>query len=43
MFRSRLDQIINMKHPLIALAGQIEWSYFENTFGEFYVEKKSSG
>ena len=40
LFRSRLDQIVNMKHELILLAGRIDWSYFEKEFGAFYVEKK---
>ncbi len=26
LFRSRLDQIINMKHPLVALADRIDWA-----------------
>jgi IS5 family transposase len=40
LFRSRLDQIVNMKHELIVLAQRIDWSYFEKEFGAFYVEKK---
>ncbi len=40
LFRNRLDQIVNMKHELILLAQNIDWSYFEKEFGAFYVEKK---
>ena len=29
MFRSRLDNILNHRHPLFRLAGQIDWSFFE--------------
>ena len=26
LFRARLDQIINMKHELVQLAGKIDWT-----------------
>jgi IS5 family transposase len=38
LFRSRLDQIINQRHPLYRLANQIDWSYFEDKFGPSYVD-----
>jgi IS5 family transposase len=38
LFRSRLDQILNDKHPLFRLADSIDWSYFEREFGQYYVE-----
>lgn len=38
LFRSRLAQIINTKHPLCQLAQAIDWSYFEQEFGPLYVE-----
>jgi len=38
LFRSRLDQMINRKHPLFVLAHQIDWSYFEKKFGPTYVD-----
>lgn len=41
-FQSRLDQILNMKHPLCILAQQIEWEYFEKEFGPFYSESQGS-
>jgi IS5 family transposase len=40
LFRSRLDQILNHKQSLFILAGQIDWSFFENEFGPTYVENK---
>lgn len=42
LFRSRLDQLIDHRHPLYQLANQIEWSYFEEKFGETYVENVGS-
>src|SRR3990170_2733658 len=39
MFRSRLDNILNTRHPLFNLARKIDWSVFENEFGALYVEK----
>ncbi|MET4323128.1 hypothetical protein ABIC02_006917 [Bradyrhizobium sp. RT5a] len=36
LFRSRLDQIIEMKHPLVALT--VEWGCLEERFGEFYTD-----
>jgi IS5 family transposase len=38
MFKSRLDQILDPKHPLFVLAGKIDWKYFENELGEYYAE-----
>src|ERR1700689_2412054 len=29
LFRARLDQIINMKHELILLAGKIDWDWID--------------
>jgi len=42
LFQSRLDQILNMKHPLCVLAQKIDWSYFEKAFGKYYSENKGS-
>lgn len=39
LFQSRLDQILNHKHPLFRLANKIDWSYFEKEFGALYTEK----
>ena len=38
MFRSRLDNILNTRHPLFKLAGKIDWSVFEQEFGPLYCE-----
>ena len=38
LFRSRLDQILNSKHPLYQLANQIDWTFFEEQFGPTYDE-----
>ena len=29
LFRARLDQIINMKHELVLLAGKIDWDWID--------------
>ena len=29
LFRARLDQIINLKHELAQLAGQIDWDFID--------------
>jgi IS5 family transposase len=39
LFRSRLEQILNPKHPLFRLAGQIDWTYFETELGNTYEER----
>jgi IS5 family transposase len=38
LFQSRLDQIINLEHPLAKLARAIDWSVFEAEFGPCYCE-----
>src|ERR1700704_2821588 len=38
LFRSRLDQIIDMKHPLVALARTVDWGFLEGRFGEVYTD-----
>jgi len=38
LFRSRLDQIINMKHELVRLAQTIDWAHLEDRFGEVYSD-----
>ena len=29
LFRARLDQIINMRHELVVLAGKIDWTWLD--------------
>ena len=36
LFRSRLDQIIDMKHELVRLAQAIDWPHLEERFGAVY-------
>ena len=38
LFRSRLDQIINMTHELVRLAQAIDWPLLERRFGEVYSD-----
>ncbi len=40
LFRSHLDQILDIQHPLINLASQIDWSSFEERFGVLYHDRK---
>ena len=38
LFRSRLEQILNRKHPVFLLANQIDWQFFDTEFGKLFVE-----
>ena len=38
LFRSRLDQIIDMKHALVKLARTIDWGFLEEKFGAVYTD-----
>ena len=38
MFRARLEQIVDMKHPLAKLAAVIDWGFLEKTFGAVYTD-----
>lgn len=35
LFRERLDAMLNLNHPLVKLAGVIEWAMFDEAFGGF--------
>src|SRR2546428_14053107 len=39
LFRSRLDQIIDMKHALVKLGRAIDWRFLEDTFGAVDTDK----
>ena len=39
LFRSTLDQIINMKHELVRLAQAIDWPVLEARFGAVYADR----
>ena len=43
LFRSRLDQVINMDHALAKLARTIDWGFLEEKFGAVYAEVKAAG
>ncbi len=38
LFRARLDQIVDMKHPLAKLALSIDWRFLEESFGSVYSD-----
>jgi hypothetical protein len=38
LFRSRLDQIIDMDHALVKLARTIDWRFLEEKFGAVYKD-----
>ena len=39
LFRARLDQIVDMTHPLAKLAGSVDWKFLETRFGAAYTDK----
>ncbi|EMM98514.1 IS5 family transposase [Leptospira noguchii] len=39
LFRNRLDQILDHRHPLYQIAKKIDWEKFEKEFGKYYTEK----
>ncbi len=43
LFRLRLDQIINMKHELVRLAGQIDWDWIDNELAPLFSEHGRPG
>jgi IS5 family transposase len=43
LFRARLDQIINMKHELVALAGKIDWDWIDGEIAPLYSDKGRPG
>jgi transposase, IS5 family len=38
LFRSRLDQIINLEHPLVKLSLAVNWAHLEKVCGEAYSD-----
>ncbi len=40
IFQSRLDQIIDLSHPLVKLAQKIDWTFLETKLGVAYTDKK---
>ena len=43
LFRNRLDNMIDMRHELVRLAGLIDWKRFDEAFGGLYAEKGRPG
>src|SRR5260370_14267212 len=43
LFRARLDQIINLKHELAQLAGQIDWDFIDGEIASLYSDKGRPG
>src|SRR6202051_3287912 len=43
LFRARLDQIINVKHALAQLAGQIDWDFIDGEIAPLYSDKGRPG
>ena len=39
LFRARLDQIVDMGHPLAKLGATIDWRFLERQFGAVYSDK----
>ena len=39
LLRSRLDAIIDLGHPLVKLAGTVDWPFLEERFGAVYEDK----
>ena len=39
LFRARLDQIVDMGHPLAKLACAVDWRFLEDQFGAMYSDK----
>ncbi len=38
LFRSRLDQIVDLGHPLAKLARVIDWDFLKESFGAVYTD-----
>jgi transposase, IS5 family len=43
LFRARLEQIINLKHELAQLAGQIDWDWIDGESAPLYSDKGRPG
>jgi IS5 family transposase len=39
LFRSRLDQIFNMKHELVTLADRIDWDWLDDQLADCFSDK----
>src|SRR3954447_9165969 len=43
LFRARLDQVINMKHELVQLAGRIDWDWIDGEVAPLFSENGPPG
>jgi hypothetical protein len=43
LFRARLDQIINMRHELVQLAGKIDWEFIDGEIAPLYSDSGRPG
>lgn len=43
LFRARLDQISNMKHELVQLAGKVDWEWIDGEIAPLYSENGRPG
>jgi IS5 family transposase len=43
LFRARLDQIINLKHELVQLAGKIDWDVVDREIAPLYSDRGRPG
>ena len=43
LFRARLEQIINIKHELVQLAGKIDWDWIDREIAPLYSDKGRPG
>jgi transposase, IS5 family len=41
-FKARLDQIVDLSHPLARLATTIDWRFLEERFGAVYTDSRAS-
>ena len=39
LFRAQLDQIINMKHELVQLAGAIDWDWLDGEIAPLFSDQ----
>ncbi len=38
LFRARLENLVDLRHPLVRLAGLIDWGRFEAEFGTLHTD-----
>jgi IS5 family transposase len=43
LFRAKLDQIINMEHELVELAGRLDWEHLDEQIAPLYSDKGRPG